>query len=114
GRGDVDSHEGSGPEGGPGTARSVGRREGDDRASRGDDPRTVRTRGEGGRRVRVRRPKLAGSPRRGLPVHEPVDDLPRPRRLLGRPVSQAGRPPRGAPPAPLASRGPPMAPRSPG
>src|SRR5207249_709274 len=28
GRGDVDSHESSGPEGGPGTARSVGRREG--------------------------------------------------------------------------------------
>src|SRR5438552_550921 len=75
GRGDVDSHESSGPEGGPGTARSVGRREGDDRAARGNDPRTVRTRGEGGRRVRVRRPELPGSPRRGLPLHEPVDDL---------------------------------------
>src|SRR5437016_220714 len=111
GRRDVDSHESDGPEGGPGTARSVGRREGDDRAARGDDPRTVRTRGEGGRRVRVRRPSLPGSPGRWLPVHEPVDDLPRPRRVFGRPVPQEGRNPGGAESVPPASRGPAMDPR---
>src|SRR3989442_1365395 len=99
-----------GPEIGSGAARSLGRNQGDRRAAAGGDPRPIRPRREGRRRVRVRRAGVDGPPRWRIPVHEQSFGLPRTRRLVGRLVSQEDRGPGPPIEIPHASRRPPTAP----